>query len=115
MLTATALVFAFIGSYALKLIFIGREDLDSWSPVAVHTLQLHELCVASMLISGGLALHHGAKLRKTRRATHDEADPLPEPKLVRLHRLSGRVAVSGAVLGLFLAAWVLAGMYARAV
>ena len=40
MLTAVWLVVAFVVSYVFKLIFLGREDLDTWSSVDVWTLRI---------------------------------------------------------------------------
>jgi uncharacterized membrane protein YozB (DUF420 family) len=114
MLISIALVLAFIGSYALKVVFLGKEDLDTWSLPAVRTLQFHELCITALLLGGGFALFRGMGLRKTRLVTHHADDPEADPKRVRSHRRAGRIAVGGAVLGWLSAAFVLAGMYARA-
>ena len=41
MLTAAWLVVAFVVSYALKLVFLGREDLSVWSNADVWILRIH--------------------------------------------------------------------------
>jgi len=113
MLTAIALVLAFIASYVLKLAWLGREHLETWSTASVRTLQLHELCIAAMLLGGGFALYRSFALRRTRLVTRHAEDPEPDPAIVRAHRLAGRIAVGGALLGWLTAAFVLVGMYGR--
>jgi uncharacterized membrane protein YozB (DUF420 family) len=114
MTIAATLVAAFVISYAFKVILLGKEDLSVWSSASINTLRFHELCVLVMLIAGGFALYRGLALRKTRLVTHDADDPLPEPRAVSTHRLAGRVAVCGAILGLVSAGFVLASMFERA-
>ncbi len=113
MLTAATLVAAFVASYGVKLVVLGREDLPRWSPAAVLTLRIHELCVFAMLAGGAFA---GARAWRLRR------DPLArgaEPRRGRTprwlpHRRAGWTAVTAALLGVITAALVLAGMYQRA-
>ena len=114
MLAAAALIGFFLGAYVLKLVFLGREDMASWSTLHVWVLRVHELCVLTMLLAGGLALRRGSALRTTRNATRDPNDPPAEPAQARGHRGAGKLAVGAAVLGLLTAAVVLAGMYERA-
>ena len=111
---ATFLVFSFLISYALKLVFLGREDRSVWSTLDIWVLGIHELFVLQMVLAGGLAWFHSRRLVGTRLLTHDPADPPADPDTVRRHRLVGRVAVVGAVLGCLMAVGVLAGMYVRA-
>lgn len=111
---ASLLVVGFLGSYVLKVVFLGREDQSVWSALDVWVLRVHELFVLIMLIAGGVAWLQVRKLAGTRLVTHDPADPQPDPKVVRIHRLAGRTAVIGSVLGFLLAVGVLVGMYARA-
>jgi len=114
MLSSVALVLAFVVSYLFKLLFLGREHLDTWTSGAVWTLRFHELCVFTMLISGGLAAWRGIGLARTRALLDSETAPEPRPEELRSHRLAGRVAVSAAALGLLSAGAVLGGMYGRA-
>jgi uncharacterized membrane protein YozB (DUF420 family) len=114
MRAAAALVGLFLLSYVLKLAFLGREALAAWSSLAVNVLRFHELCVLVMLIGGGTALVIGRRLRASRSFTHSAGDPPAPPALLRRHRLAGRVALAGAILGAATAGLVLAGMYARA-
>jgi len=113
MLVAVALVFVFIGSYVLKVVFLGHEDFDTWSPAAVHTLRFHELCVLVMIVGGGIALQRGHRMRASREATGDPSAAPAPAQVLRLHRLAGRIAVGSAILGFLAACLVLAGMIAR--
>ena len=114
MLISASLVLAFVGSYVPKVIFLGKEDLPSWSRGAVFTLYFHELCIAAMLLGGAVAIHRGLSLRRTRLVTHDPEDPDADPRTLNGHRLAGRVAVTGAIMGALSATVVLIGMYGRA-
>jgi uncharacterized membrane protein YozB (DUF420 family) len=114
MRAAGLLVGLFLVSYVLKLTFLGREDRGSWSPAAVNLLRFHELCVLAMLVAGSAALLLGGRLRRSRAFSRDAADPLAPPSLLRRHRLAGRTALIGALLGVTSAALVLVGMYTRA-
>jgi uncharacterized membrane protein YozB (DUF420 family) len=114
MLTCVALVIAFLVSYALKVVFLGREDLEVWSSLHVNTLRFHETCVLIMVIGGGVALHRARAMRGTRNRTRDAADPAAPAAVVRLHRRAGRFAIVGLVLAVLSASVVLVGMYARA-
>jgi uncharacterized membrane protein YozB (DUF420 family) len=110
---AALLVCGFVVSYGFKLHFLGREDLSIWSATAIWVLRVHEVCVAGMLIGGGLSLFWSRQLRRTRSFSLDAADPLPAPGLVERHRWAGRVAIGAAVLGFLSAILVLAGMFSR--
>jgi uncharacterized membrane protein YozB (DUF420 family) len=113
MRAAALLVGLFLVSYVLKLAFLGREDLERWSPTAVWLLRFHELCVLAMLLAGGGALWLSRRLRRSRLFTREAADPAPPAHVVRRHRLAGRTALAGALLGAATAALVLLGMYER--
>jgi len=113
MLVASGLVLAFVASYALKLAFLGREAVETWSPAAIWVLRFHETCVLFMILGGAFALARAWRLRRTRLVTRDPEDPRPAPALLRAHRRAGRVAVGAALLGVLSACLVLAGMYAR--
>ena len=93
---------------------LGHEELGSWSPAAIGVLRFHELCVLAMLVAGSTALLLGRRLRRSRAFSRDAADPAPPPRLLPRHRLAGRTALAGALLGALTAAVVLAGMYTRA-
>jgi uncharacterized membrane protein YozB (DUF420 family) len=114
MRAAALLVGLFLVSYGLKLAFLGREALDTWSAGALWMLRFHEFCVLAMVLAGGLALTLGRRLRRSRSFTHAPADPPAPPGLPGRHRLAGRMALAGAILGVASAALVLGGMYARA-
>ena len=113
MIAATSLVGVFLVAYLFKASLLGREDLSVWSAPARWNLHFHELCVLTMLLAGGFALNRARRLRATRNATHDPADPVAAPGDLRVHVRAGRVAVAAATLGLLTAGVVLAGMYAR--
>lgn len=114
MLAAGLLVLAFLVGYVLKVVVLGREALEAWSPLAVWTLRLHELCVGTMLVAGGVAASAARVLRHTRNASGEPSDPLASPRVTRWHRRAGWVAVLAAAFGLATAALVLGGMYRRA-
>jgi hypothetical protein len=114
MLVGAALVGLFLLSYLVKLLVLGREDMGAWSRSSLWVLRLHECCVFSMLVAGGVAGWRGRRLRRTRNATRDPADPPAPVALARGHRLAGGIAVVSAGLGLLTAILVLAGMYQRA-
>jgi uncharacterized membrane protein YozB (DUF420 family) len=111
---ASLLVVGFLGSYVLKLQFLGREDMSLWTPLDVWVLRIHELFVLQMLIGGSIAWIQARKLLGTQLVTRDTNDPLPDAQVVRVHRLAGRTAVVGAILAFLMAIGVLAGMYGRA-
>jgi uncharacterized membrane protein YozB (DUF420 family) len=111
---ASLLVVGFLGSYVLKLQFLGCEDMSIWTTFDVWVLRIHELFVLQMLIGGSIAWTQARKLLGTQLVTRDTNDPLPDAQVVRVHRLAGRTAVVGAILAFLMAIGVLAGMYGRA-
>jgi uncharacterized membrane protein YozB (DUF420 family) len=113
MLSAASLVALFLVSYLFKLAFLGHEDLDSWSQGDVRLLQLHEVCVMLMVVSGSAALVLGRSLRHSRIFTRDPADASADAATLRRHRIAGRAAIAGALFGWALAGLVLLGMYGR--
>ncbi len=116
MLGAASLVAAFLGSYLLKLFFLGREQLGLWDPLYVTVLRVHELCILVMVVAGGTALGLALRLRlaEARDGSRAPGDPARLPARLRLHRRAGRSAVAAVVAGLLTAGVVLYGMYARA-
>ena len=115
MKAASWLVVAFLLSYGLKIVVIGREDMSVWSTFDVWLLRVHELFVVSMLVAGSAAWIQSRKLVGTRIVTRDPKDPEPDPKAVRWHRRAGWSAILTAIVGFALAIGVLAGMYRRAI
>lgn len=114
MQVASWLVVAFLLAYVGKLAFIGREDRSGWSDLDLWILRAHELCVAAMLVAGGIAWVQVRRLEGTRVVTRDARDPDADPKAVRLHHRAGWIALASGVLGFALAIGVLVGMYGRA-
>lgn len=114
MKTASLLIVVFLVSYVLKLVFLGREDMSTWTSFDVWVLRIHELFVFQMLTGGSIAWIQARKLLKTRLVTHDSNDPAPDSRTVRIHRLAGRTAVVGSVFAFLLAIGVLIRMYGRA-
>jgi uncharacterized membrane protein YozB (DUF420 family) len=114
MRAAAALVALFLAGYAAKVTFLGREALETWSPGAVALLRFHELCVLAMLVGGSAALVLGARLGRSRLVSGAAGAPEAAASTRRRHRLAGRSALGGALLGAATAGGVLAGMYARA-
>ena len=113
MITAACLVLLFLLSYVVKLMVLGREDMSVWSAGDVNVLRFHESCVGVMVAAGSLNLWLGRRLRSTRNVTGDHADPVASKAVLRTHRIAGRTAVIGAVLGWLSASFVLLGMYER--
>ncbi|MGH0029115.1 MAG: DUF420 domain-containing protein [Myxococcota bacterium] len=112
MLTSAALVGLFLASYAVKVMVLGKEDRSLWTSLDYAVLYVHELCIAAMLLAGGLAIFRAWRFRS--RLGPDgtlPAEPLPGGPS---HRRAGRVAVVGVVLGFVTAGGVLFGMFARA-
>ena len=114
MLAACALVGLFLLSYPFKLLWLGPEDLSTWSRADVVVLRIHETCVLTMLVAGGLAGARARRLARTRNASGDPAQPVAPPALARGHRRAGWTAVAASLLGLLTALLVLAGMVGRA-
>ena len=113
MKVASWMILAFLAAYVLKVQFLGREDQSVWSTLDVWVLRIHELFVVFMLIAGAVAWRQGKKLQATRLVTHDPADPAPDARVLRTHRLAGRTAVVSSVLAFVMAIGVLAGMIVR--
>jgi uncharacterized membrane protein YozB (DUF420 family) len=111
---ASWLVVAFLLSYVLKVMLIGREDMSSWSSVDLWVLRIHELFVMGMLVAGATAWMQSRRLVGTRIVTRDAKDPEPDPKSLRRHKRAGWTAVLAAIGGFAFAVGVLAGMYSRA-
>ena len=116
MLQASSLVLAFLVSYILKAVFLGKEDLDRWLPFYVTVLRIHELFVLFMVISGAVALALAWRLKLLEAADGSRSGFAPEraARRIALHRRAGKFAIVSAILGLLTAAVVLFGMYVRA-
>jgi len=114
MLAGAWLIGAFLVSYALKLHWLGREDLASWSRLHVHNLRFHESCVLLMLLAGSVALTRARAMRRTRERTRDPGDPPAPESTLRWHRRAGWTGVVASVAGLLTAGVILVGMYGRA-
>lgn len=112
MLTAAALVLLFLVSYVFKVILLGREPLETWSPGHVWVLRFHELCVAVMLVAGSTAVYLARRLGLATDAPRQE-NPAAQQRGRRLHRRAGWTAVVAATLGIASAGYVLRGMYER--
>jgi uncharacterized membrane protein YozB (DUF420 family) len=114
MTAAGWLVAAFLGSYLVKRLVLGPEELAVWSRTARINLFVHESFVAVMLLMGGAALVLGRRLGRTRRVSGSLADPPASPAAVKRHRRYGWIAVVAAGFGLLTACGILAGMFSRA-
>ncbi|MCH2172628.1 DUF420 domain-containing protein [Myxococcota bacterium] len=113
MLASASLVFLFVGSYALKLLFLGRENLAQWSTASLWVLRIHELCVLGMILGGAWAGYRAWKFRRSLPASGRLSDT-PSPESARAsHRRAGWFAVISASAAFVLAGFVLLGMYAR--
>jgi uncharacterized membrane protein YozB (DUF420 family) len=114
MLAASALVGFFLAAYVVKVALLGHERVAEWSERDRLILRVHELCIAVMLAAGSLAGLRAWRLRRTRNATLDPADPAAPPALARWHRRAGWTAVAAAAAGWLTAFLMLIGMYQRA-
>jgi uncharacterized membrane protein YozB (DUF420 family) len=113
MLLSASLVLAFVGSYAIKLAVLGREDLSVWADAYVQTLRFHETCVFLMVLGGAIALSRAWKMRNSRNVTSNEAAETAPASTLIFHRRSGWVAVAASIFGVVSAGVVLVGMYQR--
>lgn len=114
MTVAGWLVVLFLGSYVVKRLVLGPEDLAVWSSGARINLWVHESFVTTMLLAGSGALVLGRRLARTRRVSGRANDPAADERQLRRHRRFGWLAVAAAVLGLLTACGILAGMFSRA-
>src|SRR5262249_14484601 len=113
MLAASWLVVAFLGSYVLKVLLLGHENLAVWDARYLRTLHVHETCVLVMLLCGAGALIHAHRLELPRGAGSAPIAPLKLARGLRLHRILGRIGIGASALGFATAAYVLWGMYER--
>jgi uncharacterized membrane protein YozB (DUF420 family) len=114
MLTAGALVIAFLISFLLKSYVIGFEDFTLWSRLAVTNLRVHESFVSLMILAASVALVQAWRMRETRNVTKDREHPMAPDGTVKWHRRAGWTAVVAGAFGLLTAAFVLIGMLQRA-
>ena len=109
MLGAVTLVLLFLVSYVVKVAALGHERLELWPQLDVWVLRAHESFVAALVLAGsaavGLALWHGMPVAQPRSEAGNRTH--------LWHRRAGWTALSGGVLGVLTAAYVLYGMYAR--
>ena len=112
MLAAASLVGLFLVSYVFKVAVLGKEDRSLWTGVDYAVLYVHELCIAAMLLGGGIAAFRAWRFRAALGAGPGlPPEPVPGGDA---HRRAGWIAVVGAALAFVTAAGVLAGMFARA-
>jgi len=111
MLCAAGLVGLFVLAYAIKLIVLGREDLDVWQPWAVNLLRIHELFIFIMLVAGGRAGYLAWTFRKLEAIANFDAGRCRE--LRGRHRHAGTIAFAGAFFGAVTASGMLIGMFLR--
>lgn len=103
MTAAIVLVLAFVVSYVFKVILLGKEQLELWSPASVTVLRLHETVVLVMVVAGATARFLARRLM-----TPGAADRARAP-----HRRAGTTAILAGALALMTATMVLIGMYLR--
>lgn len=100
---AALLIGIFLVAYLAKVVFLGKEQLSSWSPAAVVLLRVHETIVAVMLVAGVWA-----RLLARRFAPAALKSPA---ELRRRHRRLGRTAMIASFLALATAALLLVEMF----
>lgn len=108
---AGSLIVAFVLSYVLKVIFLGKEDLDTWANVYVVILRIHESFIGLMLICGGYARLLARKFQHT---INDH--PLNDrwQRMRRRHAILGKISVAAAAAALLTASGLIIGMLQRA-
>jgi putative membrane protein len=113
MLVSTALVALFLVSYLLKVAWLGKEDRSAWTALDHAILYTHEMCIAAMLVAGGIALFRA--LRFQAQLLPGWSIPLGRDALPggEQHRRAGRIAVWSGVLAFVTAIGVWAGMLLR--
>ena len=114
MLTCSALVALFLGSYVAKVAWLGKEDRSGWTALDHAVLGIHELCITAMLVAGGYALFRGWRFQRVLRPSWvipPGADALPGRER---HRRAGRIAKWSGVLAFVTAIGVWTGMLLRA-
>ena len=106
------LVGIFVAAYVLKVVFLGKESLETWPRIDVIVLRVHETFILAMLVAGTMA-------RLAARRFHHADDRADGVRGVavgtrRLHRRAGRTAVTAGVLALLTAGFILVRMFLRA-
>jgi uncharacterized membrane protein YozB (DUF420 family) len=114
MLTSSALVFGFIASYVLKVIFLGKENRKVWDTFSLWSLHIHESWILVMILAGGYAGYRAWTFRNSLPTTGLLEDRLSPVASRRHHRTAGWIAVVGSLCAFATASLVLYGMYARA-
>ena len=108
MITASSLVFLFLFSYVLKVVFLGKEQRETWSEATKIVLYLHETAVFVMLVAGAVAGYRAWCFRHTL-GDGPLSDPVEASRRQRLsHRRAGRTAVVASVAAFVTAAFWLA-------
>lgn len=114
MLAASVLVIAFLVSYPVKVVTLGREDLEVWEALSKWLLRIHETFIVGMLLGGSYAGWRAFGFRRSLPLSGLlPREPSP-PRTRVLHRRAGWVAVVSSVCAFLTACGVLWGMYARA-
>ncbi len=105
------IIVGFVGSYILKVIFLGKEDLQTWDSFYVVTLRIHEFFIAVMLGCGGFARYLAHQFRHTL----DETQLSTHWRKKRdTHKKLGKLSIYGACAALITACALIVGMLQRA-
>jgi len=114
MTSAGGLVGLFLLSYVMKVIVLGKEHRELWTPTARTALYVHETAILVMLVAAGVAAYRAWRFRHTL-GSGPLLDPVEESRRGRLwHRRAGWTAVVVSVAALVTAAVWLSEMYASA-
>ncbi len=110
MVWACNLILLFVLAYALKMLFLGREDKSEWSSFYHAILYIHEFFVACML-AGGLY----ARVVAFKFAGSLFSENVPEVDRARrgAHARVGRLTLICTACALFTAGILLFGMFSR--
>jgi len=105
------LVALFVVSYVFKVVFLGKEDLNTWKDSYVIVLRIHELFIGIMLFAGGMGRWLAHRFRDSLAATQVDE---PTAAMRRRHTVLGKITLLAASAALITASFLIYGMLERA-
>ncbi len=111
MVLACNLMIFFVGTYAVKVVVLGREDKSDWTTFYLVVLYIHETFIFLMLLFGAYARYLAFRFKGT---LFEEETPAGDHALRQRHRKVGKLALTWAICALGTATVVLYGMASRA-
>lgn len=107
---AVLLILGFVGSYVLKVIFLGREPKTNWESLHFTVLYIHEFFIACMLLAGGYTRYLAGKFKTSVGSSNPSAAMLA---LRKKHRAAGKFCLIATTMALFTATFVLYTIHSR--